>query len=78
MKENNKYGYNLCYIEKGHKRKHRYITTNTYGLAEFEKRRCEQTPQRSRRDNHLIREPTWVIVPLTKKQAKYIWSKCPF
>ena len=38
MNENNKYGYNLCYIEKGHKRKHRYITTNTYGLAEFEKR----------------------------------------
>ena len=51
MNENNKYGYNLRYIEKGHKRKHRYITTNTYGLAEFEKRRCEQTPQRSRRDN---------------------------
>jgi len=79
QKENNKYGYKLCYTNEGSKKLHRYIVTNTYGLAEFEKQLCEKYPEKVKQNNQTIRGPTWYIIPIKNKfEYKKLWRGCPF
>ena len=73
---NNPYGYKVCYSTPKRKRKLiEYTYTNTYGLAQFEKRRYEKFSEDSH--NNLYRA-TWYIVPIKKREYNKIWGNCPF
>lgn len=78
-----RYGYKVCYIEKGHKRElKRYFITRTYKQAlEMKKFYLRFNKNlRSREDyNHILKSPTWYILPITIKEIKQdIWRECPF
>ena len=63
------YGYKVCYREKGKKKFVRLYLCNTYGLAEFS----------IKHNRHVLRNPTWKIVPVTRKEVEAgIWNDCPF
>lgn len=76
------YGYKVCYSEKGHKREiKRYFKTYTYKQAVKAKEMYLRFKDlRSRENyNHIIKKPTWYILPITKQEVKQgIWRECPF
>ena len=75
----NKYGYKLCYSLPKSNKKHLFIVTNTYGLAEFEMNICLKQPEQVKQSNKTIRGPTWHIIPIkNKKEYKKLWKGCPF
>ena len=79
MIRENKYGYKVCYIEKGCKKMMRYIVTNSLMLAEMELRYFETNPQYERKTNRKLNNPTWYIVPVkTYMEYKRLWRDCPF
>ena len=76
IKLNNPYGYKVCYSIPKRKRKLiDKVHTNTYGLAQFEKRRYEKISEDCK--NPLYRA-TWYIVPIKKREYNKIWGNCPF
>ena len=78
MKDNT-FGYKICYLEKDGKRKRTYIVTNSYQLALMELNYCQRYPQRKRKTNNPIREPTWYILPVkTLREYNNLWRDCPF
>ena len=78
MKINDLYGYKLCYKE--HKNKLTvHIVTNSYWLANEEMKYCKKYKQYSRKDNHLLINATWYVLPVrNKKEYKKLWKGCPF
>lgn len=79
LKADNKYGYKVLYRENSRGVYIRYFMTYTLNQAVLAKRYYVQYPQRSRIDNHLLRNPDWIIRPITK--AEYdnrIWDELPF
>ena len=77
--ETNKYGYKLCYKNKGNKKLHIYVITNTFDLANFEMQMCIKYPKQVEQSNNTIRGPTWKIIPIKhKKEYQKLWKNCPF
>lgn len=81
--KHNRYGYKVCYTEKGHKQElKRYFITYTYAQALQMKEFYIRYPKglHSREDyNHILNKPTWYILPITIKEVKQgIWRECPF
>lgn len=77
--DENIYAYKVCYIEKGSKRKQTHIVTNSYQLALIELAYCQKHPQRKRKSNKPIRDPTWYLLPVrTLKEYNNLWRDCPF
>lgn len=75
----NKYGYKVCYTEKGKIKLKIYLITNTYELAKYEVRWYENHPQQDRKDRHFLDNPLWYILPIrTKREHKKLWKGCPF
>ena len=75
----NKYGYKVCYREYGKLRLKIHLVTNSLQLAKWEIQYYENHLQRDRKTNNLIREPTWLILPI-KNYFEYrrLWKGCPF
>lgn len=81
MKElnpNNPYGYKVGYRENGSRRFIRHLITNTYDLANWEMERYKKMKVRSRKDNHIIFNPIWEVVPLRRLESLIVWRDCPF
>lgn len=75
----NKYGYKVCYKEKGCDEYKRHYLAYTYRQALAICRYYRKYPQKSRKDNHLLRKVNWVIIPVTKSEVKDgIWHEVPF
>ena len=72
-------GYKLCYKEKGSRAYIRHFLTCTYMQARSMLRHYKRYPQKSKEDNHLLKKPNWVIIPITKSEVKDgIWHEVPF
>ncbi len=73
MTENNKYGYKVCYVEKGKNKVKVYMATNTYDLALWFVRWYEREPPPK------LRNPKWEIQEVkTLKEYEKLWRGCPF
>ena len=78
-KRKSQYGYKVCYKEKGCKKYIRHFLTYTYNQAKKAKEYYTKYPQRARDDNHLLRKPNWVIIPVKKSEVRSgIWHEVPF
>ena len=72
-------GYKICYKEKGSKRYIRYFLTYTYTKAKQMKEYYLKYPQKSRDDEHYLKKPNWVIIPIKKSEIRAgIWHEVPF
>ena len=79
MNKSNPYGYKVCYRENGCKDFIRHFLSYTYNQALRAMNYFRKYPQKSRADNHTIRKPYWVIIPVTKSEVKDgIWHEVPF
>ena len=79
MNKSNPYGYKVCYKEQGCREYARHFLTYTYNQALKARRYYRKYPQKSREDNHLLKKPNWVIIPVTKSEVKDgIWHEVPF
>ncbi len=79
MKEcQDNYGYKVCYREKGSKKFVRHLVTNTYDLALWNMERYLKSEVRSRKDNHILKNPIWILLPLKRFEAFVAWRGCPF
>lgn len=75
----NPYGYKVCYQEKAKKQIIRHFITHTYKQAKDIKRHYLLYPPLSRIDNHVLKKPTWFIIPISKREVRDgIWRECPF
>ena len=78
-KLNSSNGYKVCYKEKGSKEYIRHFLTYTYKQALIAKRYYIKFRQRSREDNHPLKNPEWVIIPIKKSEVRDgIWHEVPF
>lgn len=76
---NNPYGYKVCYKEKGCKEYIKHFMTYTYRQAKFVKQSCLRFPPRAREDNHELKKPEWVIIPIKRSEVRAgIWREDPF
>lgn len=71
-------GYKVCYNKQGNNKTKKHIITNTYGLAEFEKKICERYKIIKDKNKRFVKPTKWFILPLGKKESKYAWRKCPY
>lgn len=75
----NKYGYKVCYVEKGKNKVKVYMVTNTCGLAEWFVRWYEREPPPDRKTNKPLQNVEWEILPITTYlEYKRRWRGCPF
>ena len=76
---NNSYGYKVCYKEKGCKEYIRHFLTHTYCQAKQAKHYYIKYPPKSREDNHELKKPEWVIIPIKRSEVRTgIWHEDPF
>ena len=74
-----KYGYKVCYREFGKLKLKIHLVTNSLISAEWNIQYYEQHQQKDRKTGNLIREPTWIIIPIKKYlEYKRLWRGCPF
>ena len=75
MTENNKYGYKVCYVEKGKNKMKVYMVTNTYNLAMWHVRWYEtHSPPENGPKN-----VEWKGLPITSYlEYRWRWIGCPF
>lgn len=79
MRTENKYGYKVCYREKGKIGYKVHLVTNRLEGAVWNARWFEIRPQKNRKDNHLLKNPKWQIFEIkTKKEYEKLWKGCPF
>ena len=72
-------GYKICYREEGSKKYIRHFMTYTYQQALFSLSYYKRYPQRARDDDHPLKNPTWKIIPITRKEVRAgIWREVPF
>lgn len=75
----NKYGYKVCYKEQYSSKQKVYLVTNSLWHAEFEKKWFESHPQRNRKTNIILINPTWKIHKVkTYFEYSKLWRGCPF
>ena len=75
----NKYGYKICYKKNKKQKLHKYIITNAYGLALFNKHLVEKYKQEICKAKPKLKNTTWHVVPVANKQEyKKVWKRCPF
>ncbi len=75
----NKYGYKVCYVEKGKTTMKVYMVTNTCDLAEWFVRWYEREPPSDRRTQKPLQNVEWIISPITTYlEYKRRWRGCPF
>lgn len=79
MNKSNPYGYKVCYRENGCREYIRHFLTYTYNQALQARKHYRKYPQKSREDNHELKNPYWVIIPVKKSEVKDgIWHEVPF
>ena len=79
MNKNNPYGYKVCYKKKGCTEYIIQFLTYTYNQALQARRYYRKYETKSRNDNHLLKKPNWVIIPVKKSEVKDgIWHEVPF
>lgn len=79
MNKSNPHGYKVCYREKGSKEYIRHFLTYTYNEALLSHRYYRKYPQNAREDNHPLKKPRWVIIPIKESEVKDgIWHEDPF
>lgn len=77
--EDNKYGYKVCYKEHGKHKLKIHLVCNSYDLAKWEVEYYMSNPQRNRKTNKSLNNPTWYILPIkTYLEYKWLWRGCPF
>ncbi len=75
----NPYGYKVCYRERRSKRIVRYFIVHSYKSAVSMKQLYIRYPPRERETNRQLNRPTWLILPITRKEVlRGIWRECPF
>lgn len=75
----NKYGYKVCYQQRGKRKMKLYLVTNTYSSAEWSVRWYETHPTEDRQTKRLLENVTWLIIPVkTFLEYKWLWRGCPF
>ena len=75
----NRYGYKICYCEKGSKLYIRYFMTYTYKQAISAMNGYIRYPPTAREDGHKLKKPNWDIIPITKDEViAGIWREDPF
>ena len=76
---NNPYGYKVCYKEDGAKDYTSHFKTYTYRQAVKAKAGYIRFPPRAREDGHILKNPTWVIIPIKHSEVRDgIWHEDPF
>lgn len=74
-----RYGYKVCYKEANGKRYIRHFLTYTYKQAKAAMDGYIRYPPLSREDGHVLVNPKWKIIPVTKTEVRQgIWRECPF
>ena len=68
MKKGTVNGYKLCYKEEGAKDYIRHYMTYTHKQAKKMLMYYKRYPQASRKDNHPLVKPKWVIIPIKKSE----------
>ena len=75
----NPYGYKVCYREKGCKEYIKFFQTYTYLQAKKAKESYIRFKPKAREDNHELRKPQWVIIPIKRSEVRAgIWHEDPF
>ena len=75
----NPYGYRVCYRERRSKTTDRYFIVRSYKNAVDMKMFNIRNPPRERETNRQLNRPTWLILPITRKEVlRGIWRECPF
>lgn len=75
----NPYGYKICYKEQGGKEYIKHFITKGYFRAKQIKQYFQKYPQRAREDEHLLKRPSWVIIPIKRSEVRAgIWREDPF
>ncbi len=73
------FGYKVCYKEKDSNKTKMYLVTNRYDGAKWDVDYYSTHPPNDRKDNHLISDATWFVVPVTSiREHKRLWKGCPF
>lgn len=79
MLKHNRYGYKVCYKEQYSKQYVRHFIAYTYSQAKLAKHGYLLYPQYSRLDNHILQNPKWKILPISKAEVLAgIWREDPF
>lgn len=79
MKKGTVNGYKVCYKEEGAKDYIRHYMTYTHKQAKKMLMYYKRYPQVSRKDNHPLVKPKWVIIPIKKSEIRDgIWREIPF
>lgn len=75
----NPYGYKVCYREHRSKAIVRYFIVHSYKDAVSVKHGYIRYPPRERETDRQLNRPTWLILPITRKEVlRGIWRECPF
>ena len=75
----NRYGYKVCYKQKGKSKIKTYLVTNTYNGAVDSVRWYEQSPPKDRKTERPIINVVWLILPIKNFiEYKWRWKGCPF
>ena len=79
MNKTNPYGYKIGYRENGSLLFNRLFITRSYAQAVFMRNFYRRYERHKRKNNRLIVNPFWNIVPITKKEILAgIWNENPF
>jgi hypothetical protein len=79
VNRNNPYGYKVCYREICEKKFITHFKTYTFYQAAQSLKSYIHFPPRAREDNHILRKPYWVIIPIKKSEVRAgIWLEDPF
>lgn len=75
----NKYGYKVCYKEENRNKEKVHLVTNSFWLANEEKKWYENHTEFDRKTKRILINPTWKIYPV-KSYLEYsiLWRGCPF
>ena len=74
-----RYGYKVCYLERGTHIYVRYFMTETYRQAKDAMNDYIRYPPRERNTNRKLNNPSWKIIPVTRNEVdNRIWRECPF
>lgn len=73
------YGYKICYYEEDKKTYARHFLTYTYDQALSAVNGYVRYPPKAREDSHILINPTWKIIPVSRKEVQDgIWKDDPF
>lgn len=70
--------YKLCYQKQNANKYHKYITTNNYEFACFEKENLKNKTIKNRKTLRIVKNPHFTIFTIKKSEAKRLFKRCPF